>query len=237
MFDICSVWNPLTPWSMVDCSTSVPMMIAHCTVDRTAHVTRSRDQTLFWAVFEGSRRTNKKRFPPGNLSLIQILVLVFKRYVVIQYVCSLLCRLIIPFFLRLTVSLTIINMPLTFIFKWKKIFLELLFILGFKKQIWKWYINSFFLKQIMDWWKIIKGLFLVSLSLLSECKRFEFSRAGGGGGYSDPSDTIFQNYAYNYYENYFFRIQTLWFSFIFHIEEILYSSLACAETDNDVIYM
>lgn len=153
MFDICSVWNPLTPWSMVDCSTSVPMMIAHCTVDLTAHVTRSRDQTLFWAVFEGSRRTNKKRFPPGNLSLFQILVLVFKRYVVIQYVCSLLCRL------------------------------------------------------------------------------------RGGGVFGSLWHHLLELCIQLLWKLFFFRIQTLWFSFIFHIEEILYSSLACAETDNDEIYM
>lgn len=42
MFDTRSGWNPLTPWSMVDClkSTCMYMMIAHCTV----YLTAPRDQ-------------------------------------------------------------------------------------------------------------------------------------------------------------------------------------------------
>lgn len=73
---------------------------------------------------------------------------------------------------------------------------------------------------------------------MSECKRFEFSRAGEGrGGIRIPLTPSFRIMHTTIMKTIFFRIQTLWFSFIFHIEEILYSSLACAETDNDEIYM
>lgn len=47
MFDTCSVLSRLTPGSLVDCPTSVSMKIAHCTVDMTDHVTKSKDRALF----------------------------------------------------------------------------------------------------------------------------------------------------------------------------------------------
>lgn len=43
MFNTCSALSPLIMWSIVDCPTSVSVMIAHYTVDLIAHVTKSKD--------------------------------------------------------------------------------------------------------------------------------------------------------------------------------------------------
>lgn len=91
MFDTFSVWNPLTPWSKIDCQKSVPMMIAHCTVYLNVHVTKSKDHALSCAVFDDSERFVFV-FNPGK---IQRVCKNSHTYALLNICLPFLCRLMI----------------------------------------------------------------------------------------------------------------------------------------------
>lgn len=102
-----------TQWSIVNCSKSVYMKIAHYTLDLTSRMTKIKDHALFWAFFEGSRclliMHGSQEQAPAYKTVITILVKL-KRCVKIKirldYIC-LLCVSFGEFLLRLTVLLTI----------------------------------------------------------------------------------------------------------------------------------